>query len=102
MSGFIATHEHRRFVKFASTLRRKRTIGLCFVQTGVSKTWSACRYAHWHRIELCIPNKPRNPRRIQFEGDETVFRMRQLAESYHERFWNVVFEGWLQLTTLGC
>lgn len=62
MRGFIATREHRRFVEFASAVRRQRTIGLCFGPAGVGKTWSARRYAHWQRIEPFILEwGPRDP-----------------------------------------
>lgn len=62
LPGFIATREHRRFVEFASAVRRQRTIGLCFGPAGVGKTWSARRHTHWHRIEPFILEwGPRDP-----------------------------------------
>ena len=70
MPGFIATREHRRFVEFASAVRRQRTIGLCFGPAGVGKTWSARRYAHWHRIEPFILEwGPRDP------SDERIYAL---------------------------
>jgi DNA transposition AAA+ family ATPase len=65
---FIVTKEHRRFTEFANALRKHRTIGLCFGPTGVGKTLSARRHAHWELAEPLLHTwGPRTP------SDEHVY-----------------------------
>ena len=65
---FIATKEHRRFTEFANTIRKHRTIGLCFGPAGVGKTLSARRHANWDLAESLLQTwGPRDP------SDEKVY-----------------------------
>jgi len=65
---FIATKEHRRFTEFANTIRKHRTIGLCFGPAGVGKTLSARRHSNWDLAELLLQTwGPRDP------SDEKVY-----------------------------
>jgi DNA transposition AAA+ family ATPase len=65
---FIVTKEHRRFTEFANTIRKHRTIGLCFGSAGVGKTLSARRHANWDLAETLLQTwGPRDP------SDEKVY-----------------------------
>ncbi|WP_299842980.1 hypothetical protein [uncultured Jannaschia sp.] len=60
--SFIATKEHRRFIEFATAVRRYCYIGLCFGPAGVGKALSTRRLARRDVAEpLLITWGPRDP-----------------------------------------
>ena len=52
--SFITTKEHRRYIEFASAVRRSKTIGLCYGPAGIGKTVSALRLSRWNAIGPAI------------------------------------------------
>ncbi len=59
---FIETSAHKRFVEFAKTVRKDRTIGLFYGPAGGGKTRSARRYAKGDIAELLLESwGPRGP-----------------------------------------
>ena len=50
-SGFIVTHEHRRFMEICKDARRYRYVVLYTGEAGTGKTYSGTRYSSWDLVQ---------------------------------------------------
>ena len=98
-SHFIATKEHRRYVEFATAVRKSGTIGLCYGPAGIGKTASALHLSRWNAIGPCLgPGREWAPREATPENER---RHQKLAASCART--NTVFytarvgSGWRQV-----
>jgi DNA transposition AAA+ family ATPase len=74
---FISTGEYRKFVEFADTIRKDRTIGICHGPAGVGKTLSARHYSHWDIAEPLVTTW--GPREA---SDQEVYRRLEQSRAF--------------------